>query len=74
MKVMNLSIRQPLLYLILPGLSCLCNVVFLTEPQKERKMGEGGKGGRLRRGKRIVCFFGRGAGEMYQCIRDGRRG
>lgn len=37
-------------------------------------MGEGGKGGRLRRGKRIVCYLGEGAGKMCECIREGRRG
>ncbi len=65
MNLMNFSDRNPLLYLILLGLSCLCKVGFLTEPQKERKMGEGGKGGRLRRGKRIVCFWKRG---LVKCV------
>ena len=56
----NFSDRNPALCLILPGLSCHCRVGFLMEPQKERKMGEGGKGGGLRRGKRIVRFWKRG--------------
>lgn len=55
MSLVNFSVRNPLLYLIPSGLSCLCKVGFLTEPQKEREGGEGGEGG-LRRGKRIVCF------------------
>lgn len=43
MNLMNFCDRNPALHLVLLGISRLCKV--LTEPQEERKMGGGWKGG-----------------------------
>lgn len=60
MNLMNFSDRETLLYLILPGLFCLCKAGFLAESQEERKKKGGGWRGGGYVEEKELCVFGRG--------------